>query len=206
MRRIVMFNQVTPDGFFAAPDGGLDWVVNDEEVQRDGAAGMADTDTILFGRRTYEQFAGFWPHVLETAPNPQAGPHEARLRADANQREHPLHAMALWLDRTQKLVFSRTLERAGWNRSRVLRRIDPEEIEALKRGPGKDIILFGSGSVVSQLTEHGLIDEYVFVISPVLLGRGLPLFADVSRSRKLALVEAKPFPTGNVRLRYAPAA
>ena len=73
----------------------------------------------------------------------------------------------------------------------------------MKKRPGKDMMIFGSGSLVSQLTQHGLIDEYQFVVCPVLLGRGRPLLADVSTSVKLDLVEARPYQSGDVLLRYA---
>ena len=81
MRRIVMFNRVSADGFFAAADGNLDWVVPDAEVDRHGAAGIPGTDTVILGRRTYEQFASFWPHVLDSpAPCRPARRRASRLR------------------------------------------------------------------------------------------------------------------------------
>jgi dihydrofolate reductase len=102
-----------------------------------------------------------------------------------------------------KLVFSRTLKDVTWRNSRVLHELDPHEIEAMKRQPGNDMIVFGSGSIVSQLTQHGLIDEYQFVVSPILLGSGRPLLSGVSESSRLDLLEAKQYPSGNVMLRYA---
>jgi len=194
MRRIVMFNRVTADGYFAAPDGGLDWVVPDEEVDKRGAEGIPGTDTVLFGRRTYQMFESFWPHVLEdspTAPDPHGGPRSQQQRA-----------FAVGLTEMTKLVFSRTLKRVTWKNSRLVPELDPRQIEAMKSQPGKDIIIFGSGSIVSQLTEHGLIDEYHFVVSPILLGSGRSLISDVSKRLRLDLVEAKPYPSGNVMLRY----
>jgi dihydrofolate reductase len=190
------FNHVTADGYFSGPDGGLDWVVQDEEVARAGLAGMPGSDTILFGRRTYELFAGFWPRALDestTAPDPHA----------AGRRSHDMRAMAVWLNETAKLVFSRTLKDVTWRNSRLLPALDPREIEAMKSQPGKDMIVFGSGSIVSQLTQHGLIDEYQFVVSPLLLGSGRPLLSGVPKSLRLDLLEAKQYPSGNVMLRYA---
>jgi dihydrofolate reductase len=101
------------------------------------------------------------------------------------------------------LVFSRTRRDVTWRNSRLLHEFDPREIEALKRQPGKDMMIFGSGSIVSQLTQHGLIDEYHFVVSPILLGSGRPLLSGVSKSSRLDLVEAKKYSSGNVVLRYA---
>ena len=73
----------------------------------------------------------------------------------------------------------------------------------MKKQPGKDMMIFGSGSIVSQLTEHGLIDEYQFVVSPILLGSGRSLLSGVSKSSRLDLLEARKYPSGNVMLRYA---
>ncbi|MES1184652.1 MAG: dihydrofolate reductase family protein [Myxococcales bacterium] len=193
-RRILMFNQVSADGFFSDPDGGLDWVVSDPEIHARAVAGMPTTDTILFGRRTYEQFASFWPHALENMD--AAGPHRS------NKRDPAFVAMAEWLNATKKLVFSTSLRLASWHNSEVLPTLDAKAVARLKQQPGKDLLIFGSGSVVSQLSEHGLIDEYRFVVCPVLLGQGRTLLGDLSKRVGLKLLEAKAFATGNVMLTY----
>jgi dihydrofolate reductase len=195
LRRILAFDRVSADGYFAAPDGSLDWVVQDPEVDREGAAGIPGVDTILFGRRTYERFASFWPNVaLDAADAPD--PHAPR-------RSQELLAFARFLGEASKIVFSRTLKEAAWRGSHLRRGIDARAIEASKREPGKDMIIFGSGSVVSQLAEHGLIDEYQLVVSPLLLGGGQPLVSGLPRSVRLELVAVKQYPSGNVMLRYA---
>jgi dihydrofolate reductase len=102
-----------------------------------------------------------------------------------------------------KLVFSKSLKHATWKNSRVLHELDPREIETMKSQPGKDMIIFGSGTIVSQLTQHGLIDEYQFVVCPILLGSGRPLLSNVSKNLRLDLLEAKQYPSGDVLLRYA---
>ena len=104
------------------------------------------------------------------------------------------------MNQVEKLVFSRTLREVTWNNARVVRELDPHQIEAMKQRPGGDIMIFGSGSIVSQLTEHGLIDEYQFVVCPVLLGNGRPLLS--SKTTRLALVESRRYPSGDVLLRY----
>jgi dihydrofolate reductase len=195
MRRIVMFNHVTADGYFTAPGGGLEWVLPEEEIARAGIAGMPNTDAILFGRRTYELFASFWPRALDdsaTAPDPH-GP---------GRRSPTMRAMAIWLNDTTKWVFSRTLKEVAWANSRLVNELDPREIEAMKSQPGGDMIVFGSGSIVSQLAQHGLIDEYQFVVNPVLLGGGQPMLSGLPKSLRLELLEAKPYPSGIVMLRY----
>jgi dihydrofolate reductase len=107
------------------------------------------------------------------------------------------------LNETTKLVSSRTLKDVTWRHSRLLHELDPHEVEAMKKRPGKDLMIFGSGSIVSQLTQHGLIDEYQFVVCPVLLGSGRPLLSGMSKSLRLHLLEAKQYPSGDVALRYA---
>jgi dihydrofolate reductase len=201
MRRIVMWNQVSADGYFAGHDGNLDWVVADDSFDQDVQRGIEssgsgpDADTVLFGRKTYEQFAAFWPHALDP---------DARDPHDPGQPISPaIRAMALMLNEATKLVFSTTLEEVTWTNAELRRDLDPREIEGLKEQPGNDMMIFGSGSVVSQLTQHGLIDEYQFVVMPVLLGRGRDLLIDVSTSTRLVLEEATSYPSGKVLLRYA---
>src|SRR6185369_14156897 len=93
----------------------------------------------------------------------------------ASKRDPAFSAMAHWLNDTRKLVFSTSLKTATWNRSELVKKLDPTAILALKQQPGKDLLIFGSGSLVSQLSEHGLIDEYRFVVCPILLGQGRTL-------------------------------
>ena len=200
MRRIVAFDRVTADGYFAAPDGkDLSWAVPDAELDR-GVAERTAADargTMLLGRRTYEMFEAFWPHVLDqgdTAPDPHAaGRHSPEMRA-----------MAVWIDDATKYVVSTSRRAVTWKHSHLLRDVDPAAIEALKREPGSDIMVFGSGTVASRLTELGLVDEYQLVVAPVLLGGGRPLIDGVSRRVGLELLEATPTRAGNVKLRYAP--
>ena len=196
MRRIVMFNWVAADGYFAGPDGNLDWVVPDEELDQAAVERMPGSDTVLFGRRTYELFEGFWRHAADDSPT-APDPHHPGRRSRENR------AIAVWLNEVTKLVFSRSLEEVTWKNSRLLHELDPRAIEAMKKQPGKDMIIFGSGSIVSQLTQHGLIDEYQFVVCPVLLGSGRPLLSGVSKISRLDLLEAKKYPSGDVMLRYA---
>jgi dihydrofolate reductase len=90
-----------------------------------------------------------------------------------------------------------------WRNSRLVRELEPHEIETMKRQPGKDMIIFGSGSIVSQLTQHGLIDEYQFAVCPIFLGKGQPLLTGVSKHVRLDQMEARALPSGDVMLRYA---
>jgi dihydrofolate reductase len=193
----VTFDWVTADGYFAGPDGNLDWVVPDEEQAKAAAESISGFDTALFGRRTYEIFEGFWRHVVVDASGTVPDPHRPGRRS----AEHG--AVAIASNGMTKLVFSRTMKDVTWRNSRLLRELDPREIETMKSAPGKDMIIFGSGSIVSQLTRHGLIDEYQFAVCPILLGSGLPLLSGVPKPSRLDLMEAKALPSGDVMLRYA---
>ncbi|HEX3177353.1 MAG TPA: dihydrofolate reductase family protein [Methylomirabilota bacterium] len=102
-----------------------------------------------------------------------------------------------------KIVFSRTMNAVTWENTRLLHELDPREIETLKAQPGKDLIIFGSGSIASELTRHALIDEYQFTVCPVLLGSGEQLIRGVSTRLSLDLLEARRLPSGDLVLRYA---
>ncbi len=196
-RKIVAFDRISADGYFSAADGALDWAVPDPDLDKGAAGKLGDSDLMLFGRRTYDMFEAFWPHVLKdpvTAPDPHSpGRHTPEMLA-----------LAVWINAAKKIVFSTTRREVPWTNSELRRDVVPTEIEALKAQPGKTIMLFGSGTVVSRLSELGLIDEYQFVVCPVLLGGGRQLVSGTSRRLSLELVEARPFTSGNVMLRFAP--
>jgi dihydrofolate reductase len=188
-RWIVMFNWLTANGYFAGADGNLEWVVPDEEQAKAAVDSIPLFDTVLFGRRTYEVFEKFWTSAIDNSPT-APDPH------DPGQRTKEHGALAVWLNETTKLVFSKSLKSATWKNSRVLRELDPQAIAAMKNQSGKDMIIFGSGSIVSQLTQHGLIDEYQLVVCPIFLGSGRPLLNDLSKNVKLNLVEYEAVQVG----------
>jgi dihydrofolate reductase len=197
MRKIIAYDRVSADGYFSTPDGKLDWTVPDPEIEKGAAQSSAQgPGTLLFGRRTYDIFEAFWPHAVDDSDS-SPDPHRA------GRRNPELRAMATYINEAEKIVFSRTKPGVTWNNSRLLREIEPGDVEALKAAPGRDIMLFGSGAVASKLTELGLIDEYTFIVGPLLLGAGKPLVTGVPHHTKLELLEAKPSAAGNVLLRYA---
>jgi len=196
MRKIIAFDRVSADGYFSTLEGGLDWAVPDDELDAAAAANLTGPGTLLFGRRTYEMFEAFWPTALDASPT-SPDPHAEGRRSPA------IRAMAIWINAATKLVLSRTRKAVPWTNSRVLGALEPQEITALKQQPGAPIMLFGSGTIASQLTAHGLIDEYHFVVSPILLGDGRSLLGDVGARVRLQLIEARPTAAGNVTLRYA---
>jgi len=127
MRRIVMFNWVTADKYFAGTSGDLDWVVPDEEQTQIAAKDVSGFDTVLFGRRTYEMFEAFWGHVVVDKSGTVPDPHHPGRRSS----EHGTIAIAL--NNMAKLVFSKTRDRLTWRNSRLIHEIDPHEIKSMKR-------------------------------------------------------------------------
>ena len=192
MRRIVMFNWVSIDGFFAGPNGEIDWILRDPKVDqalRESGASNEQTksggsDTMLLGNATYTMFENSWPQMAR----------------DPNAPEE-MHKMADEVNRMNKVVFSRTRKEAPWENSRLLHGNLIEEVEKLKQAEGTPILIFGSGTIVQQLTDAGLIDEYFIAVTPVVLGKGKLLFGDVQK-RNLQLRESRQFESGNVLLRY----
>lgn len=179
MRKLIMWNLVTLDGFFEGPKSWeIDWheYVWGEELEQYAIEQSKSTDMLLFGRVTYEGMAGYWP--------PQTG------------------EIADFMNGIPKVVFSRTLEKANWNNSRLVRGEAVDEIAQLKQQPGANMFVFGSANLSASLTEHGLFDEYHLCVVPVLLGNGNPLFKTRPERQRLKLLEARPLQTGGVVLRY----
>jgi len=128
---------------------------------------------------------GSWPKVPD---NPEAAPGEV--------------VYARILNAMRKIVFSKTLDGVEWNNSQLVREVVPEDIERMKREPGRDMVIYGSASLVQTLTNLGLIDEYQLLVHPVVLGGGKPLFQGIANRRTLKLVNSKTHPSGVVLLTY----
>ena len=190
MRKIITTTWVTLDGFIAGPNQEMDWVGEfyDEAMGKYEGDIVDAADTLLLGRVTYESFAGSWPHVPD---NPTTSEGEK--------------AYARTLNAMQKIVFSKTLPTVEWNNSRLVKEIIPADIEQLKREPGRDMLIYGSASIVQALTNLGLIDEYQVLVHPVILGGGKPLFHNIKDQVRLKLVNSKTHPSGVVVLTYQPA-
>jgi len=184
MRKVIVSMMVTLDGFFAGPNGEIDWHVVDEEFNEYANDFLSSVDTLLFGRVTYQLMADYWPSPSATTDDP--------IIADK-------------MNQLRKIAFSKTLEKVEWNNSRLVKGNIAEEIAKLKQQPGKDMAIFGSGSIVSTLTQLGLIDEYRIMVNPVVLGNGKPLFKDIHDKLNLKLLRTKTFRSGNIMLCYQPA-
>ncbi len=189
MRKIIVTMWITLDGFIAGPNGEMDWVGQfyDEAMGNYEDNLVSSADTLVLGRVTYESFAGAWPKVPE---NPSASKGEVEYA-------HKVNAM-------RKIVFSRTLSSVEWNNSRLVKEIIPEEITKLKQEPGRDMVIYGSASIVRTLTNLGLIDEYQLLVHPVVLGSGKPLFQDIKHKTNLKLIQSRTHPSGVVVLSYQP--
>jgi dihydrofolate reductase len=187
MRKLVLTEWVSLDGYTAGPDNDMSFVGEsfDEEMGQYEDDIVNTGDTLVLGRVTYESFAGSWPHVPD--------------KPDVSEGEK---AYARKLNSMRKIVFSRTLGSAEWNNSVLLREIDPDAIKHWKQEDGKDMLIYGSASLVQQLTNLGLIDEYQLLVHPVVLGGGKPLLKNITDKQRLKLVSAKPFRSGVVLLTY----
>lgn len=190
MRRIIVDALISLDGYLADANGEIDWFVQDEEFnQTEGEAWSLEmlrrSDTILFGRVTYEGMAQFWP--------------SAWARENMAEIAHHLNGSA-------KIVFSRTLKTTTWENSTILPHPTKEVILELKRRPGRSMLVLGSSNLVSSLMRDGLIDEYRIRVVPIVLGAGRPLFKDQIERHALRLVSCASFHSGVVALHYEPIA
>jgi dihydrofolate reductase len=182
MRKLFTFNMVTLDGFFEGPNGEIDWHNADNEEFNDFAIEqMSSVDTLVFGRKTYQMMASFWPTEIAVQSDP--------IIADL-------------MNRMSKVVFSRTLEAVDWNNTRLIHENADQEIRKLKMQPGKDLAIFGSANLISTILDE--IDEHRVMVNPILLGGGTPLFKHTPERTRLALVSSRIFQSGNVLLNYQP--
>lgn len=179
---------MTLDGFMAGPDCELDWHFSrwNDEMARSISEQLGQADTILLGRITYRGMARHW----SAAPVSLTTPREDLDFADM-------------LHHYPKIVFSETLLNVSWNNSRLLKGNIEKEVTKLKQQPGKDMIIYGSGRLVSSLTQLRLIDEYRLWVHPVILGSGKPLFRELQQMLPLSLYKTETFSSGVVILYYA---
>lgn len=179
MGKLTAFNFVTLNGFFEGPGRDISWHRHGVEENEYAGEMLNAGNTLLFGRVTYEFMSGYWPtpYAIENDP-----------------------IIAEGMNRAEKIVFSRTLKKAGWNNTKLVKGPIVEEIKKLKQLPGKNMTLLGSGSILTQLAEQGLIDEYQIMIDPVALGDGTPIFKGLKRRLSLKLTTTRTFKSGVVLL------
>ena len=187
MRKIIVTTWISLDGFLAGPNGEMNWVMVDQAMGQYEDDLVSSADTLILGRVTYQSFAGSWPHVPD---NPSVS---------EGEREY-----ARKLNRMRKIVLSKSLEKAEWNNSQLVREVLPQEIAGMKQESGKDMVIYGSASIVQAFTNLGLIDEYQLLVHPIVLGSGKPLFAGIAKPAHLRLLQTKSFQSGVIGLYYAP--
>jgi len=185
MRKIIVLSYLSLDGFTASMDGTADWIVWDKSVNDYYKETQRTTDAVIFGKTSYQSLEGYWATGKAAAEDPE---------------------MIEFINQTKKIVFSKTLEKADWNNSTLMREIVPREIEEMKQQPGGHFLIMGSGSIVSQLANADLIDEYRFIVIPVVLGEGKPYFQGLKHKVTLRFLETRTFNCGNVLQRYQPKA
>ncbi len=186
MQKLLVFNHVSLDGYFVDMNGDMSWAKADHQdaewnafVSENASGG----GTLVFGRITYELMASFWPtpFAIENMP-----------------------AVAEGMNNLPKIVFSRTLDHASWNNTTLLKGDLVSEIRKLKQEPGVGLVILGSGSIVSQLSQERLIDEYQIVVNPIVLGAGRTMFEGSKKNLSLKLTKTRAFKNGNVLLCYEP--
>ncbi|QEC40996.1 dihydrofolate reductase family protein [Pseudobacter ginsenosidimutans] len=190
MRKVIVSMNITLDGYMAGPNGELDWHFEcwDPQMGEQLARELSKADTILLGRVTYQAMAGFWPGKTS---NPLCA------RED--------YAYAVMMNHHQKAVFSRRLQKADWSNTIILKDEIEEGMLRLREesnGQNKNIIIYGSGRLVTALIKLEMIDEYQLWIHPVLIGKGKPFFGKYFDQQDLQLLSSTTFPSGVVLLHY----
>ena len=183
MRKVFLFMLVSLDGFFEGLKQDISWHNVDAEFNEFAIQQTSEVNTLLFGRKTYELMASYWP--TESAKN-----------------DDPV--VVGRMNSLPKIVFSKTLKKVEWDNTRLVKNNVVEEIAKLKQQPEKDIAIFGSSDLAVTLTKHGLIDEYRIMVNPVVLGDGKRLFEGLQNKLDLKLIKTKTFGNGNVLLYYQP--
>jgi dihydrofolate reductase len=175
---------VSLDGCFVDANGDMSWAhKNDPEWTAFVADNARGESVLVFGRITYEMMAGWWPtpQALQSMP-----------------------AVAARMNSLPKVLFSRTLEQASWSNTTLVKSDLPAAVRKMKQEPGNDLVILGSGSIVAQLAQEGLIDEFQIALTPIVLGKGRTMFDGVRKRLNLKLTSSRAFANGNVFLRYEP--
>lgn len=183
MRTLNVFNFTTLNGFYKGPGEDISWNQHGSEENEHAENGLQSGNILLFGRRTYDMMAGFWP---------------------TEQAKQMMPEVAEGMNKAEKIVISHSLTNPSWNNTRVIGGDIGKAIRELKASAGKDITILGSGTIVLQLTDLRLIDSYQLMINPVALGDGTPLFQGIKQPLNLKLVNSSILKNGMLVLDYVP--
>lgn len=173
------------DGFVAGPNGEMNWIKVDQEIFDHVGIRVAQGDTAMYGRVTYEMMQGYWPTAGDA---PDASKHD---------KEH-----STWYKQVHKVVLSTTMNAEGLTNTEVISDDLAGRINEIKQRPGSDILLFGSPRATHALIKQNLIDGYWLFINPIILGNGIPLFESIDRQTKLTLRGIHQFSSGVVAMDY----
>jgi dihydrofolate reductase len=181
MAKLRMFNLITLDGYFKGRAEDISWHNFSEDEQQLSDEASNRGGILVFGRVTYEMMESYWtsPDALKNDPVTAKG-----------------------MNQSQKLVFSKTISEARWQNTRLFKGDMIEEIKRMKKESKTPMTILGSGQIVAQLSEAGLIDDYQILLNPVALGDGTSLFEGLSRPMKLKLNSVREMKSGNVLLNY----
>ncbi|HET7003693.1 MAG TPA: dihydrofolate reductase family protein [Puia sp.] len=185
MRKLIFFMHTSLDGFVAGPNGEMNWIKLDEAMFDFVATMTAQSDTALYGRVTYEMMQSYWPKAGE---KPNASRHD---------KEH-----SSWYNKVSKVVLSKTMQETGLHNTKIISDHLSDNINTIKQREGKNILIFGSPGASQSLLNQGLIDEFWLFVNPIILGKGMPLFKDITGTTNLKLVESKTFAIGVIALHY----
>jgi dihydrofolate reductase len=188
MKQIISFMHMSLDGFVAGPNGEMDWIKVDEEIFDHVGKRISEGDTALYGRVTYQMMENYWPTA---ADKPAASRHDI---------EH-----SKWYSKVHKVVLSKSMKDAALANTTIISDNLSNRIDEIKKSPdggGEDILLFGSPTATHSLIQLNLIDGYWLFVNPVILGRGIPLFADIKDKIKLNLLTTRQFACGVTELNY----
>jgi dihydrofolate reductase len=184
MRSLIVFNHVSLDGYFVDKKGDMRWAHKQDPEWNEFVAGNArGGGVLLFGRVTYEMMASYWPSPMAAQNSP---------------------AVAERMNNLQKVVFSRTLDKASWKNTKLVKGDLATEVRKMKQESGEGLVIMGSGTIVSQLAQEGLIDEFQIVVCPIVIGSGRTLFDGVKEKLNLKLTKSRTFGNGNVYTCYEP--
>ncbi len=186
MRKLNVFNGVSLDGYFTSANGDMRWAHSSDPEWTAFAAENAKADGVmLFGRKTYEMMVSYWPTPAAKQNAPE---------------------VADFMNNRQKIVFSRMLDKATWQNTTLMKGDVVEEVRKLKQQPGPDLLIMGSGTIISPLADAGLIDEFQIALAPIAIGNGRTMFEGLTHKLNLKLTQSRAFSNGHVYLRYATAA
>lgn len=176
---------ISLDGFVAGPNGEMDWIKVDDEIFEYVEKRVSKGDTALYGRKTFEIMEGYWPTAGD---KPNASRHDI---------EH-----SKWYKKIHKVVLSRTMDPENHGDTTIIGNNLSDRINKIKQQEGPDIAVFGSPTATHSLIQENLIDGYWLFLNPIILGQGIPLFANIKNKVDLKLLNTHTFNCGVTELNY----